>query len=469
MAKILIIDDEPGIRLGFDAMLRDLGHEPLNASSAEEGHALAEREHPEVVFLDYRLPDRDGLSLLPQLLQIEPTPVVICMTAYGAMDVAVAAMREGAYEYLTKPLDLDEVAGLIERILGSRKAEGIGPKPVATRDHSPTIIGNSAVLQEIYKLIGLLTGNSVTVLITGESGVGKELVARAIHQSGPRAERPFIAVNCGAIPESLIENELFGHEQGAFTGAEACKAGRFELASGGTLFLDEVGELPPATQVKLMRVLQEQCFERLGGTSAITTDARIIAATNRDLKQLVQSGGFRQDLYYRLQMITIHVPPLREHMEDIPQLAAHFLARINEELGSQIGGLDEDALLVLMDYHWPGNVRELENQIKRAAILCRDPFISAHHLDLSPEQGYANTGNDEEDRMSRLAGSAVQALDVLSKAQEKKGAILGEIVGCVEKAVILHAMELCQDNQVHAANLLGISRSTLRKKLDLCR
>ncbi len=465
MAKILVIDDEPGIRFAFEAMLSDLGHEALTADCAEQGLNVARAENPEIIFLDYNLPDRNGLTILPELLRLPAGPAVICMTAYGAMDIAITSMKDGAYEYLPKPLELDAVAELIERIVSSRKeSDQVAPPATETID-GPVLVGNSSVMQEIFKLIGLLTTNTVTVLITGESGVGKELVARAIHTNGPRASRSFVAVNCGAIPKTLIESELFGHVRGAFTGADTSRTGRFEQAADGTLFLDEVAELDPAAQVKLLRVLQEQTFERVGGSEPLTSNARIIAATNRDLADMVRQGRFRQDLYYRLHMMTVHVPPLREHSSDIPLLAGHFLAQANQELDHTVQGIDKPAMERLTEYHWPGNVRQLQHQIRRAAVLCRDPYISLHHLHLEENAPCPGNGTTEEIE-ERLTATVHEYLKRALERPDNQGRIYHRLTGTITRTIIQEAVRLCRGNQVRASELLGISRSTLRKKLE---
>ena len=466
MAKVLIIDDEPGIRLAFEALLSDIGLQSLSADCAEKGLDIGILENPDIVFLDYNLPDRNGISILPELLQLPSTPAVICMTAYGAMDIAVTAMRKGAYEYLTKPLDLDEVAELIERIIKSRDNTEQTQSlllPSTPVDKS-LLIGNSPVMQEIFKLIGMLTNNMVTVLITGESGVGKELVARAIHQNGSRSDKPFLAFNCGAIAPNLIESELFGHEKGAFTGADTLRIGRFEQADEGTLFLDEVGELDPAAQVKFLRVLQEQTFERVGGNETLISKARIIAATNCDLANMVQRGDFRQDLYYRLHMIAIHVPPLRERLTDIPLLVNHFISKINKEMRYTLKGMDQAGMALLVNYHWPGNVRQLEHQIRRASVLCRDPYLSVHHLHLDVHAPDLSR-NDTLDLEKQLIAALHSYLKHLTETHKRHGHIYNDITDTVAKTIVNSAMALCDNNQVKTAELLGISRSTLRKKL----
>ncbi len=469
MSRILIIDDEQSIQVAFELLIQDMGHESISALTAADGLTKAREFMPEIIFLDYRLPDMNGLEILPDLKKIVPEAAVICMTAFGTMDVAVGAMREGAYEYLVKPLDLEEVAELIVRLTAvSEKASG-SDLAIVSSDVSArgTLVGNSPAMQEIYKLIGLLTGNTVTVLITGESGVGKELVARAIHFSGYRAKGPWVPVNCGAMPDQLIESELFGYEPGAFTGAVSRKPGKFELADGGTLFLDEVSELPLSAQVKLLRVLQDQCLERLGGNKSVRTDVRIVAATNRDLREMVRMGVFRPDLYYRLNIMTIHVPPLRERKEDIPALAMHFIGIIAAETGCIVNGITERAMNMLVKYDWPGNVRQLENGLRRAAVISRDPYLDVHHLDILTEEPSAPYGEDlEKGPDMKLQQLISQMLQDAYKHGKSEKPLFNHILSIVEKTLVDEALNIFNNNQVQAASFLKISRSTLRKKMS---
>jgi len=364
-AKILVIDDEQMIRFAFEQFLKDEGHQPLLARDAKAALDQIGRHKPEIVFLDYRLPGTDGLELLAMIREIDPGLAVVFMTAFGAMDVAIKAMQTGAYEYLTKPLDLDKIRVLIGRILEGRKSiEAFDTDPPEDKARLPTdtIVGKSPAMQHVFKLIGLLTTQDVTVLITGESGVGKELAARAIHDNSPRRNSAFVAINCGALPENLLEAEMFGYEKGAFTGAETQKQGKFEVAQGGTIFLDEIGELQPLLQVKLLRVLQEKTFERVGGNDSISTNARVLASTNKVLQEEVGLARFRADLFYRLHLVQIQLPPLRERREDIAPLVDHFILKANAEIGRQVRGVTAEALSQLEAYSWPGNVRELENE-----------------------------------------------------------------------------------------------------------
>jgi nitrogen regulation protein NR(I) len=463
MAKILVVDDEEMIRFAFEQFLNDEGYTPLLARDGEAGLELMRTQRPEIIFLDYRLPEKDGLDLLEEITGIDPKTPVVFMTAFGAMDVAIKAMQLGAYEYLSKPLDLEKIRVVIERILEEKKSfKDIEPDHQRRAAEIPPLqmVGKGPAMQEIFKMIGLLTTQDVTVLITGESGVGKELVARAIHENSPRGSEPFVAVNCGAMPETLLEAEMFGYEKGAFTGAEAQKQGRFEVAGGGTIFLDEIGELQLPLQVKLLRVLQERTFERVGGNVPIRTHARVMAATNKDLNEEVLLGRFRKDLFYRLHLIQVHLPPLRERREDIPLLVDHFIQLANIEMGRKVRGITDSALQRLQTYYWPGNARELENQIKRAMVLSREDVLSEHlfELDLDRPQEF------DEDQADRLAAVTRKYLTRVLLEPDPAKSVFEQIVAVVEEALIREALERTGGNQAQAAQLLGMHRSTLRKK-----
>ena len=465
MKKILVVDDEMAIRLAFEAFLKDDGYSPLLAREADSAMSLIREHRPEIVFLDYRLPGRDGLSVLEEIRAFDPTIAVIFMTAFGAMDVAIKAMQMGAHEYLTKPLDLEKVRRLIRRTLAIRESLG-GRGRTETASLPPPepgeqMVGQSPAMQVIFKTIGLLTTQDVTVLITGESGVGKELVARAIHDNSPRRDEPFIAVNCGAMPETLLESEMFGYEKGAFTGADTRKLGKFEVAGAGTVFLDEIGELQPLLQVKLLRVLQERCFERVGGNTLVQTHARVVAATNKDLREEMQAGRFRRDLFYRLHLVNIHIPPLRERHEDIPPLVQHFIQKANKELKRQVSGVTAAALDRLARHPWPGNVRELENQIKRAMVLSREEILSEDLFELDLESSEVQ-GEATEDRLTRVTRQILA--DAVHRPQAE-AALMDRLVGLVEKTLIEESLHRCGGNQVQAALMLGVHRSTLRKKM----
>jgi len=464
MAKILVVDDEEMIRFAFEQFLKDEGHVPLLARDGEYGLEQLRAHKPEIVFLDYRLPARDGLDLLKEIKDIDQRTAVVFMTAFGAMDVAIRAMQLGAYEYVTKPLDLKKVRALIKRIL-EEKTSLRTLEPDREKRVSPTplvqMVGKGPAMQEIFKMIGLLTTQDVTVLITGESGAGKELVARAIHENSPRSNEPFVAVNCGAMPDTLLEAEMFGYEKGAFTGADAKKPGRFEVAGGGTIFLDEIGELQLPLQVKLLRVLQERTFERVGGNIPIKTHARVMAATNKDLREEVLLGRFRKDLFYRLHLIQVHLPPLRERVEDIPLLVEHFIQRANLEMGRNVRGVTDRALERLQSYSWPGNVRELENQVRRAMVLSREDILSEHSFELTMD-GPADLDEPHE---SRLATVTKKHLARVLADPDPSKSVFERVVAVAEEALIREALERTGGNQVQAAQLLGMHRSTLRKKM----
>ena len=381
MSKILVADDERGICDAFAAFLQGEGHEALLASNGKQAVEIVRQQKPAVVFLDAQMPGGDGISALEDIRKLAPDTPVIIMTAYGTLATARQAIDLGAFDYLGKPVELKQVRELLARALHK-------PQPsasITTTDEQTdsTLLGQSAVMQELFKKMALLSSNDLTVLITGESGVGKELVARALHDGGTSADEPFIAVNCAAIPENLLEAELFGNEAGAFTDAKRMRIGRFEAAGNGTLFLDEVSELPYHLQSKLLRVLQERSFERLGSVKSIDFTARLIAASNQVLVTEVSAGRFREDLFHRLNLASLPVPALRERENDIDLLAGFFVTAANREIGKNITGIEPDTISKLKSYSWPGNVRELENAIKRAVLAARGPTITAHDLDLT--------------------------------------------------------------------------------------
>jgi DNA-binding NtrC family response regulator len=467
MTKILIIDDEETICFAFEQFLSAKGFTPLIAANAEDGLQLVKNETPAVVFLDIRLPMKSGLEVLTEIKQLSPASAVVVMTAFGTMNTAIEAMKKGAYEYLTKPIDLDQANTLIERILRAKDVRAVppaDPSEGSTDQESYTLVGRSQAIQDIYKTIGLMTTNDVTVLIEGESGVGKELVARAIHFNSDRREQPFVAINCGAMPENLLESELFGHEKGSFTGAETQKQGKFEYAGSGTIFLDEIGELKFPLQIKLLRVLQDQEIVRVGGLKSIPVKARVITATNKKLHQEVEQGNFRRDLYYRLQLFTINIPPLKERPEDIPVLVDHFIQKSNRELGKAIAAVETAAMESLLSHHWPGNVRELENVIKRATILSRSETLGEHHL-----ENFRVAQIESDDALSvELVERTVQSWfhNSTESAMYGPGQTFKAMITTMERVLIAEALQRTGNNQVKAAERLGISRSTLRKKME---
>ncbi|MDD2485329.1 MAG: sigma-54 dependent transcriptional regulator [bacterium] len=371
-SKVLIVDDEPNIRHILGAILRKDGYTVQSADNGEAALKLLEEEAFDLIITDLVMPQMGGIDLLHEIQQRRPGTAVVIMTAYGTIKTAVEAMKIGARDYITKPFEMDEVKIVARNALnmaGLVKENRILKQELGRRCACDEMIGDSRTMAEITDMIEKVAGSRATVLIRGESGTGKELVARAIHRNSRRSDNPFIAVNCAALSNDLLESELFGHEKGAFTGAMAQKPGRFELADGGTLFLDEVGEISPALQVKLLRILQEREFERVGGTKTIKVDIRLIAATNRDLEEAVKKNDFREDLYYRLKVIEMHTPPLRERIEDIPMLAEHFLRRFSQENGKKLREISSEATDLCQGYNWPGNIRELENAMEYAVIM----------------------------------------------------------------------------------------------------
>ncbi len=461
MAKVLVADDERGICDAFATFLSAEGHEPLLASSGPEAVRIVREQKPAVAFLDVRMPGGDGIDALQEIHAIAPSMPVIIMTAYGTLDTARRAMDLGAFDYLGKPVELRQMRKLLAKALHRPKTVAPAAASLPATDR-PTLIGQSAAMQDLFKQIALLTGNDLATLIIGESGVGKELVAHAIHDNSARAAEPFVAVNCAAIPDTLIEAELFGAEAGAFTDAKNKRIGRFEAAGEGTLFLDEISELPFHLQSKLLRVLQEHNFERLGSVKPLQFRARLIAASNKNLEAEIESGSFREDLYHRLNLATITVPPLRERRNDFEPLVSHFLVRANEEIGKQVSAVEPEVIEKLRDYSWPGNVRELEHCIKRAVLAARGATLSVHDVDIP-------SVNIRERRrppsLEQTLGS--HAAEMVRNPEKYGGA--GELYQClVDNAgyeIIKAALSATDGNQVAAAKLLGINRSTLRKKL----
>ena len=464
MNTILVIDDEERVCWAFEEFLSDEGYHVFTAHNAEQGLQLAALHQPDVVLLDIQLPGMDGLEALRILHEQHPETDVIMITAYGTSETTIKAMQQGAYDYITKPPDLNAVQEMIDRAIQARELASQLDTAVAPLTPLGQLIGQSPEMQQIYKLIGMLTTNMIPVLIEGETGTGKELVAQAIHANSLRRSGPFVPVNCGALPDTLLESELFGYRRGAFTGATANKPGKFELADGGTLFLDEADSMSAALQVKLLRVLQHSEFDRLGGTGSVTVDVRIIAATNEDLAKQVHEGLFREDLYYRLKPISITLPPLRERREDIPLLVEHFLARTSQELGKPIRGVADSVMDIFMRYDWPGNVRELENAIRSAMVRTRSDVILPEHLseEVRPAQSMTDRAVPGtcifEREFERYIAQQLKHPPEYNFYQH----IIDELDRILLRTVLAHS----GDNQVQAAKLLDISRTTLRKKLD---
>lgn len=468
MARVLVADDERSICDAFGLLLAAEGHTPLIASTGEEAVRLARESRPELAFVDMRMPGMDGLAVLKAIKEISPGLPVVVMTAYGTLDTAAQALRNHAYDYLGKPLDLAQIRQVLRRALHTPAppSETSRVRTGGDAEARPALVGQSAAMQELFKLIVMLADNDLTVLVQGESGVGKELVARAIHESGSRVQAPFVAINCAAIPEQLIESELFGHERGAFTDAKAGRTGRFEAAGQGTLFLDEISELPLHLQGKLLRVLQERSFERVGSQTPVPFRARLVCASNRDLGAATAAGAFRADLYHRVNIVTLQVPPLRERRDDIPGLVQALVQRANREVGKAITSVEQAAVDRLRARDWPGNVRELEHVIKRSVLLARGAVLTVH--DLNFEQEPARPDDDERSELDRLVQlvEAQAGPIVAAAANDESGIEVHALVMArLELALIRAALAATEGNQVAAARLLGISRSTLRSKL----
>ncbi len=469
--QILVVDDEANLRRVLSAQLSRDGYEVHTAEDGEEALAFLKDHHIDLVITDLRMPKVDGMDLLRAAVRDDPNRPVVMLTAHGTVDNAVEALKTGAFDYITKPFDQHEVRMVVRKALRTRDlASADASREVvvtAPREGSARfgIIGESQPIQDLYAIIERVADTPTTVLITGESGTGKELVARALHDNSSRRERPFIKVNCAAIPKDLMESELFGYERGAFTGAVASKPGRFELASGGTLFLDEIGEIPNEMQVKLLRVLQESEFERVGGIKTIRVDVRLVAATNRDLKREIGAGAFREDLFYRLNVVSIALPALRERRTDIPPLVHYFITKFNTRLRKSVDGIEPEALDRLCSYGWPGNIRELENVIERAVLFADGTRIRLE--DLSEEvrsNGPTSTPapsapSTETPRATTQASSAVG--DPADGLKEQVKAAMSRL----EKQLIIRALEQTQGNVTHAARLLKISRKGLQLKM----
>jgi nitrogen regulation protein NR(I) len=468
--QILVVDDEANLRRVLSAQLTRDGYEVHVAEDGEAGLAFLKEHHIDLVITDLRMPKVDGMDLLRAALRDDPSRPVVMLTAHGTVDNAVEALKTGAFDYMTKPFDQNEVRVIVKKALRTRdlaSADATRDVVVSTTPKEGIarfgIIGESPPILDIYTILERVADTPTTVLVTGESGTGKELVARALHENSSRKDRPFIKVNCAAIPKDLMESELFGYERGAFTGAVGSKPGRFELASGGTLFLDEIGEIPNEMQVKLLRVLQESEFERVGGIKTIHVDVRLIAATNRDLKKEIHSGGFREDLYYRLNVVPIALPALRDRKTDIPHLAAYFIAKFNARLRKSIEGIEPDAMDRLVGYGWPGNIRELENVIERAVLFADSPRIRFE--DLSEEL----RGGQADARITPISAPEVVTEDVGAVPVSAPSDGLKEQVKAamsrLERDLIVRALKQTQGNVTHAARLLKISRKGLQLKM----
>ena len=441
--QILIVDDDESIRRMLAAVLARDGFQTSTAGSGEEGLAVFRAQSPDIVLMDIRMPGLSGIEAMSAMLELRPGATVILMTAYADLDTAVRAIKNGVFDFVIKPFDLAEIGLLVNRAFQMREMRrqiGQLQQELSQAYRFDRIVTRDPGMLSLCESVARIASSNATVVIHGESGVGKELMAASLHYNSPRAQKPFVKVNCGAIPEGLLESEFFGHEKGAFTGAVARRTGRFEHADGGTLFLDEIGELPLALQVKLLRVLQDREFERVGGDKTLRVDVRLVAATNRDLEAMVAEGTFRSDLFYRLNVVSLTVPPLRERIDDIAVLAAHFLRKFTAEHGREIDGFDDHALAVMQRYAWPGNVRELSNAVERAVVMSSGSTIFAEDLPLP------------------VVAASRAAPEVAARTLK---ALLREF----EAGVIRQALDRNQDNRSRTANELGISRRALLYKL----
>lgn len=446
MATLLIIDDEKNMRWLLERTFKSLGHQVITAADGREGLDAVRAGRPDLVLTDLKMPGLDGMAVLQQIKELQPELPVIVITAYGSVETAIAAMKLGAVDYITKPFDVEEMKILVEKALAQqslRREVAYLREELQEKTGFGDIVGTGEKMRQVFDLIARVAPSHASVLITGESGTGKELVARAIHAHSPRRDGPFIQVNCAALPETLLESELFGHEKGAFTGAVARRLGRFELANGGTLFLDEIGEMSPTVQAKLLRVLQDKTFERVGGIDTIRVNVRIVAATNRDLAAMIKEGTFREDLYYRLNVVRIHLPPLRERREDIPLLVRRFLRKYDPK--GRYKEVTAAAMSALTAYRWPGNIRELENVIERATIITPGEVIGLEQLppEITCPEAPAAAGGF--------------CLDIPAT-----GISLDE----VERTLLQKALDMAGGNQTKAAKLLGISRYALIYRLE---
>ncbi|TSA26287.1 MAG: sigma-54-dependent Fis family transcriptional regulator [Bacteroidetes bacterium] len=461
MNKILIVDDEPAVRYSFKKLLKEENLEVLEAADGVDAMRIFRQKMPDLVVMDIEMPGMTGLETIRRLKEINPQIPVIVMTAFGSTDRVIEAMKQGAYEYLEKPFDIGKMRSVIREALETRLLSegGIHLSPAGKESPPPErIVGNSQAIKEVYKLIGRVAASDAGVLITGESGTGKELVARAIHMHSNRADKPFLTINCAAIPDSLLESELFGYEKGSFTDASKSKAGKFETADTGTIFLDEIGDMSLPLQSKLLRVIQEGTFERLGSNHTQQVDVRIIAATNKNLEQGIIHRTFREDLYYRLKVITITLPPLRMRREDIPLLTEYFIARHNQALKNPEITIPRETMDTLLTYAWPGNVRELENVIKRALLLSKNQILTPDLLSL----GHAEESRSEPQKDSPALLSTIH---FPADPETFEGNLYRQVIDQAEKELLRQTLIHTRGNQVKTAKLLGISRVMLHHRM----
>jgi len=463
MGDILVIDDDDQLRKSFHKLLTEEGYSCASATSGEEGLIKIKKEVPELVILDVRLPGMSGLETFQAIQEFEPKLPVIIMTAYATTANAIEATKMGAFDYILKPFEIPDMLTVIEQALetGHFMRTPVELDVTPEKASGEAIIGHSKPMQAVYKAIGRVSQSDATVLIRGESGTGKELVARAVYQHSLRTERPFLVINCVAIPENLLESELFGYEKGAFTGATQSRVGKIEQANGGTVFLDEIGDMPFSIQAKLLRLLQERSIERLGGRDTIPVDVRIIAATNRDLESALNDGRFRDDLYYRLKVVTIYLPPLRERLSDIPLLSKYFLSHFSHDLDMTNPGITENAISTLNQHHWPGNVRELANILQKSLIFNRGAPISAEDINQAL-RGESAVRGPEPDGTDHSIRQRVRTMITTNKHKNRFESIMNHF----GSTIISEALNLTDGNRTRAAQLLGLSRPTLHAKID---
>jgi len=462
LSKILIIDDDDQLRKSFEKLLTEENYRVICAASGEAGLKMVPEVMPDLVILDMRLPGMNGMETFRAIHEIEPKLPVVIMTAYGTTETAIEATKLGAFDYILKPFDIPEMLKIIEQALeaGRFMRSPVDMNIAPDKASREAIIGRSNPMQEVYKAIGRVASTDATVLIRGDSGTGKELVARAIYQHSLRADKPFLVINCVAIPETLLESELFGYEKGAFTGAAHRRVGKIEQAHGGTIFLDEIGDMPLSLQAKMLRLLQEKSIERLGGRQTIPVDVRVIAATNRDLETAIEAGRFREDLYYRLKVVTIWLPLLRERPDDIALLAEYFLTRFTTKAGMVNPGITPEAKMSLNSHPWPGNVRELANTVQKALIFNRGTPLSAQDIDLALHE--KSPANGLENERARILSQIIR-----QELTTRTGKNLFD--ACMDRfarVVISEALNITGGNRSQAAKLLGLSRPTLHSKIE---
>jgi two-component system nitrogen regulation response regulator GlnG len=459
MSTLLVIDDEESLLYSFRRVFEGDSIQVLTAPTGAEGLQQVRAHNPDVIVLDLQLPDGSGLGVFQKIQALDARKPVIFVTAHGTTDTAIEAMKRGAFDYLVKPVDLERLSQIIERAFEAARLMHV-PAVLPVDNQEDRIVGRSLVMQEMCKTIGRAAPQDVNVLILGESGAGKELVARAIYHNSSRADKPFLAINCAAIPEALLESELFGHEEGAFTGAHRRRIGKFEQCSGGTLFLDEIGDMSPTLQAKMLRVLQEQRFERVGSNETLQTQVRVLTATNQNLEELVAKGTFRKDLYFRLKVVTLRVPPLRERLDDVAELAHYYLFRFDHDLGLDVRSFAPEAMDMLQAYSWPGNVRELQSVIKEAMLSASGHVLLSEAL---PE--YLRHGKSPlQPALPRSAGFNLDEFveDLLERGEKD---IYAKVLEQVDRAVLTRILRQTHGHQTQASETLGLNRSTLRTKM----